>query len=440
MNKMWIFPAILTVALDLCAVQRASASESGADSGGAIKVEVVKQNRGFVLLRGGEPYTIKGAGLDNSNIENLASHGGNSFRNWGVYTIEEGLQLLDKAEELGLTVAMCLNVGRERQGFDYDNAELVAQQLEHFRKQVLAMKDHPALLLWIIGNEPDMEYTNPKIFDAINDISRMIHEVDGNHPTTTALASSFTPELARLIEERAPDLDIVSMQKYADVVNVPRYIKEAKIDQPYLVTEWGPRGHWEVEKTSWGAPIEPNGSEKAEMYRHHYEHAISALPEQIVGSYVFFWDQKQERTPTWYSLFLPDNSETETIDYMHYIWNGTWPDNRSPQVEKMELDGKLSSMNILLEPGSSYEASIIATDPDDDALSYRWELLHESQATQVGGDPEQVPDALDGLVECLGEGNATVTAPIKPGAYRLFVYVYDGQGNAGYANTPFLVE
>jgi hypothetical protein len=440
MNNTLISVAILAIALGLGSVQAAYALEVEPRSSGAIKVEIAKENDGYVLLRGGEPYMIKGAGLDNSNLENLASHGGNSFRNWGVHSIEHGLQLLDEAQALGLTVAMCLNVGRERQGFDYDNPERVARQFETFREQVMAMKDHPALLLWIIGNEPDMHYSNPMVFDAINDISRMIHEIDGNHPTTTALASSFTPELAALIEVRAPDLDFVSMQKYADVVNVPRYINEAGIDQPYMVTEWGPQGHWEVDKTSWGAPIEPNSSEKADMYRDHFENAISAVPDKIIGSYVFYWDQKQERTPTWYSLFLPDGSETESIDYMHYVWNGTWPDNRSPQVEKKTLAGQLSGTDIFLKPGFSYEASIVATDPDDDALSYRWILKRESQATQVGGDREKVPDILEGLVKPSDGDTVTLTAPGEPGAYRLFVYVYDRQGNAGYANTPFMVE
>ena len=54
-------------------------------------------------------------------------------------------------------------------------------------------------LAWIIGNEPNLRYTNPKVFDAINDISKMIHQVDTNHPTTTAL-SGFSAELATLIE------------------------------------------------------------------------------------------------------------------------------------------------------------------------------------------------------------------------------------------------
>jgi hypothetical protein len=412
----------------------------GAEPGGAVPVEVVKRDGHYLLLRGGEPYAIKGAGVDNSNLENLAAHGGNSLRNWGVPDVETGLRLLDQAAELGLTVAMCLCIGRERQGFDYDDHVRVAQQLDWARGQVLAFKDHPALLLWIIGNEPDMEYTNPKVFVAINDLSKMIHEVDGNHPTTTALASAFTPELAALVAALAPDLDIISMQKYADVVNVPRYIKNAGIDQPYLVTEWGPRGHWEVKQTAWGAPVEPDSSEKAAMYREHYEHSVASVKSRVIGDYVFFWDQKQERTPTWYSLFLPDGTETETVDVMHHIWNGSWPENRAPRVEKFRLNGKKPGRNVVLEPGESYPAKLTAVDPDGDPLAYRWALMHESQARQVGGDREEVPGAVPGLVTPTGDGSAMLQAPRQPGAYRLFVYVYDGQGNAGYANIPFLVE
>jgi hypothetical protein len=40
----------------------------------------------------------------------------------------------------------------------------------------------------------------------------------------------------------------------------------------------------------------------------------------------------------------------------------------------------------------------------------------------------------------LDTDRVVIKAPAEPGAYRLFVYVRDGQGNAGHANIPFLVE
>jgi hypothetical protein len=43
-------------------------------------------------------------------------------------------------------------------------------------------------------------------------------------------------------------------------------------------------------------------------------------------------------------------------------------------------------------------------------------------------------------IEAATTGDPVVTTPRSPGAYRLFVYVYDGAGHAGHANIPFLVR
>lgn len=430
-----IMAAVMALSVAWQAATQASSPQP--PESGAVPVTVVEHEGRYRLFRDGQPYEIKGAGIEHGDIAAFAEHGGTSFRNWDS---KGARRILDEAARHGVTVALCISIGRERLGFDYDDAKAVARQLEFARGEVLEYKDHPALLAWIIGNEPDFAFTNPKLFDAINDISKMIHEVDGNHPTTTALTSDLDRELVTLLEERAPDLDIISLQKYAAIVKVPTYIEEAGIDRPYFITEWGPVGHWEVTKTSWGAPIESTSSEKAATYLKNYKEVIAADPDRIIGSYAFFWGQKQERTPTWYGMFLEDGTETEVVDVMHYAWNGTWPDNRSPRIETMLFDSKTSTQDVILQAGVRYQAKVVAADPDGDPLSYRWEVMRESEATQVGGDREEIPDLLSGLLEDAENGRVMVAAPREAGAYRLFVYVYDGQGHAGHANVPFLVK
>ena len=411
-------------------------SQAAAAEMSPIPVEIVEKDGAYQLLRGGEPYEIRGAGLEFSDVGYFASHGGNSIRTWRT---DDAVELLEQGLEHGVSVLMCIEIGRERHGFDYDDEEAVAAQLEYARGEVMKYKDHPALLGWIIGNEMNLHFTNPKVFDAINDISEMIHEVDGKHPTTTALAG-IDANLVKLIETRAPDLDFISVQMYGDIVNLPRYIKKIGYEGPYMVTEWGAIGHWEVGKTSWGAPIEQNSSDKAANYRKSHEVAIASNPDQIIGSYVFLWGQKQERTPTWYGMLLEDGSKTETIDVMHHLWTGEWPENRAPRIKGLKLDGKTAQKSVTVKAGKQVGARVKAEDPENDALTYTWSIMRESEATQTGGDREEIPQTLEGLVENEGNGAATVTAPQEPGHYRLFVYVHDDHGNAGHANLPFRVK
>ena len=314
-------------------------------NGGAVPVEVVLREGRYTLMRDGEPYSIRGAGIEFADIGNFAAQGGNSLRTWRTDSrFSTGQEVLDEAARHGVTVVLCIEIGRERLGFDYDDEHAVAEQFEFARGEVMKYKDHPALLAWMVGNEANLFFENPRVFDAINDIAGMIHEVDGLHPVTTALAG-FNPELAGLIEQRAPDLDFVSIQMYGDIVHLP---------------------------------------------------SIASNPRQIMGSYVFLWGQKQERTPTWYGQFLEDGVETE--------------------------------------------AWVRAADPDGDVLAYRWEIMRESEATQDGGDLEEVPERIEGRIDDPGLDRIRVTAPADPGAYRLFVYIYDGRGKAGHANIPFYVE
>ncbi|MFW5972521.1 MAG: glycoside hydrolase family 2 TIM barrel-domain containing protein [Bacteroidota bacterium] len=409
--------------------------------------EIRQEDGRYQLYLNDEPFFIKGAGLEFGDIERLAEHGGNSFRTWRTDNSRDtGQEVLDRALQNGLVVTMGLEVARERPGegrgyfgFDYDDEEAVAEQLERLREEVEQYKDHPALIIWGIGNELNLGATNPRVWNAVNDISRMIHEVDPRHLTTTMLAG-IGPELVDDIKTRAPDLDLLSVQMYAGIADLPQRMEESGWDGPYMVTEWGATGHWEVPLTPWGAPIENNSSVKADLYLDRYQTAIASDTTHLLGSYVFLWGQKQERTPTWYGLFLPSGESTEAVDVMHYVWNDEWPDNRAPRLRSATLDGRTATDGIYLDAGQAYPAEVVSTDPDGDSLTYLWEVREESTATTEGGDDEEVPPAISGVIDQPDAPEITLTAPDEPGAYRLFVYVYDGQGSAAHANIPFYVN
>ncbi len=390
----------------------------------------------YQLLVGGRPFYVQGAGMALAKAQPLAAAGANAVRTWST---ESAPQVLDQAWAKGLYVAMGLEVARERHGFDYNDPQAVQRQLMAVQAEVLKYKDHPALMIWIIGNELNLDSSNPKVWDAVNGISKMIHALDPYHPTMSTLAG-ISRESLQQISARAPDLDLLGFQMYADIVNLPRYLRAYGWQRPYLVTEWGATGHWEVAKTAWGAPIEDDSSTKANLYRQRYATAIQPDTRQCLGSFVFLWGQKQERTPTWYGMFLETGEKTAAVDVMHTLWKGAPPANQSPRVQSAWLDGKTAHQNIRLGAGQPVTAKLAADDPDRDALRYAWEITEESRDLRTGGDKESRPAALAGLIHNPQQAEITLTAPDRPGAYRLFGYAYDGKGAAAHVNLPFWVE
>jgi hypothetical protein len=139
-------------------------------------------------------------------------------------------------------------------------------------------------------------------------------------------------------------------------------------------------------------------------------------------------------------MFLETGEETATVDALHYQWNGKWPANRSPRLESATLDGKKPEQNIHLKPGSTYTAKTLITDPDNDPVTYKWQIMEESTDLKTGGDVESVPKSLPDLIDAPTKAETTLMAPTKSGAYRLFIYGFDGKGHAAHANIPFFVD
>jgi hypothetical protein len=408
---------------------------------GPSKVELKKVDDKYRLFVNGEEFFVKGAGCEFGACHLVASHGGNSFRTWRVNNKQNtGKEVLDKAWENGLMVMMGLDVAKERHGFDYDDEEAVAKQLEAIKKDVVELKDHPALLGWGIGNELNLRYTNKKVWNAVNDIAKMIKEVDGNHVVTTMLAGIGKGEVD-YIREHCPDVDFISIQMYGDIINLSKRVEEAGYEGPYLVTEWGATGHWEMPSTEWGSPIEQTSSEKADAIKLRYEKAILANDAKCLGSYVFLWGQKQERTPTWYGLYTENGEKTEAINVMEYLWTENWPEQKAPRVNNAtikDMGGRFD--NVKLEANKEYSAVFEVELPSKGVLTARAEIMPEPVELSDGGDFEQRPQTIEGLIVSATTSEVVFKTPSEKGAYRLFFYAVDDNSNVGTVNIPFYVK
>lgn len=436
MKKSIILPVILIVISTSCITNN---SENNMDNKPS-KVEMRFTEGKYRIYVNEKEFYVKGAGCECWDISSLAEHGANSFRTWmDSDAHRDGIEMLDEAYSHGLKVLMGIKVGRERHGFDYNDEAAVKTQYDEIKNTVLLYKDHPALLAWGIGNELNLRASNLKVWDAVNDISKMIHEVDGNHPTTTMLAGIGKTEVDYLKQINS-DLDFLSVQMYGDIVNLKTRLKDANYEGPYMVTEWGATGHWEMPSTEWGAAIEQTSTEKAQAIIDRYEKVIKADENNCLGSYVFLWGQKQERTPTWYGLFTENGEEMEAIGAMQYLWTGEWPVQRTPQIRSALLDGKTRFDNIKLKKDSEYLVTIDTSDPDGDSLRLRMEVLAESTDLKDGGDLENRPDRIAAAIMDIGNGEFAFQTPLKDGAYRLFIYILDQHNHAATVNFPFFVK
>lgn len=405
-------------------------------------VKVVQKNGQWQLLKNGQPYYIKGAG-GTVQLDLLVDCGGNTIRTWGI---DDAQRILDEAYSKGLMVMLGMWVQHERHGFDYDNNLAVQKQIQHFKSVVDRYKNHPALLMWGIGNEVDLFYSNTKVWHSIQAIAKYIHETDPNHPTCTVTAGLDSMEVQHILE-KAPDIDVYGINTYGDIAGVPKNIGRFGWNGPYMITEWGPNGHWESPVTSWNAAIEQTSREKADVYWDRYIKYIKADSQHCIGSYVFLWGQKQEYTLTWYGLFTKENKQTEAIDNLYRLWNGKWPVTPTPSVNGLFINSKVASDNITVDAGSLNSALVKAAllrataEESNSPRSYRieWKMLAESDDKKAGGDLENEASEISGFIKKANDFELHFKAPRQSGAYRLFVTIHY-KNKVAYANMPFLVR
>lgn len=397
----------------------------------ATPTKLIQKDGKWQLIRDGKPFIIKGAG-GSGPLQTLRDRGGNSNRTWGADNIQNQL---DEAQKLGMTYTVGIWLGHTEHGFNYSDDKAVADQFERAKAAIDRYKDHPAVLAWGIGNEMEgyKAETDPKMWAAVQQIAAYAHKVDPNHPTMTVIAEIGGDKIKK-INELCPDIDIVGINSYGGGPSIAERYPKAGGVKPYVMTEFGPAGTWEIGKNAWGAPNELSSTAKAESYAATWNQSIKNKPLAL-GGYAFTWGFKQEATATWYGMLLPDGEMLGAADAMTEIWTGAPPKERVPLIHALKLESEPKAA-----PGATVKASLDATDPDNDAIQVKWTLQYDPMIDSVGGDTQATPPTFPEAIVASSNKEVTLTMPKYGGGYRLFAFVTDGKGGAAVANVPLLVE
>lgn len=400
---------------------------------GVVPVRVVHTAAGYELQRAGKPYVIKGA-AGVQRFDEIRKKGGNSVR---IYTANYADVLLDDAQHEGLTVMFGLWMKPPYEKFDYYDPKAVAAQQQEVYRQVLRFKNHPALLMWNLGNELDNHTGDFKVYQIVNETAQMIHKLDPNHPVTTTLTDGayVIPAVVRL----CPDIDVLTVNVFNNLPDQPQRLANGGWHGPYIIGEFGCNGWWEANKTFWGEPLDQSGSAKAEWLERGYRATIAGQPGHCLGSYALYWGNRFEQTDMWLSMFAPTGEKTPMVDMMQLLWTNKKADNQAPQVGEMRLANRADSTNVSLRPGNDYPCSVEASDREDDSLRVRWVVTRDVDEFHTLPQNRTAPEAIASAIREANGLTAVVHAPARNGPYRLLVYVYDGYGSVTTNSFPFYV-
>ncbi|WP_202913743.1 glycoside hydrolase family 2 protein [Pararcticibacter amylolyticus] len=402
-------------------------------------VAIKKNGQSFQLYIDGVQTYIKGVGGTNA-LGVASASGANAFRTWSgsVESVKSDLKL---AAANNMYILQGISMTKDSASYFDENYKNKVRA--NVRELVQAYKDEPRILAWALGNE--IELGNANIGAAwlfVEELAQLIKSMDKRHLVITVIAhnESALDSIARL----APSLDFVGINSYGSIVSIAGMVNRSDYKGAFMVTEWGPTGFWEVPKTTWGAPLEQTSEEKRQVYEQRYNNYILAN-KRCLGSFVFLWGQKQERTPTWFSMFLEKNvkglplkgEKTPMVEAMQRVWNQKEPPQTAPVIRAMRINKQTASDNIRIRAGEAILGEVDATDREQRKFTYVWEILKEATVLGFGGSYEPRPERYGKAVTT--DGGQIKTSVGEAGNYRLFVYVLDNTGFASTVNIPFQV-
>jgi hypothetical protein len=388
-------------------------------------------------------FQIKGVCNDH-DLDRLATRGVNSVRGYTITTPEEMKAKLDHAQRLGMK--MILSEWMPHHGenkpasgkftFDYNAKE--EEMLAKFIAKIEGIGDHPAILMWGLGNEVHLDEPYLRV---VNRMSKAIHERFPHHITSLTMINA-KPEAIEAVKKYAPDIDVLGVQCYSrGAVRGSIKNTEKHWGKPFYMSEFNTNGPWNFGKTAWGVTFDEPVSNKIRDLKDCYA-AIDESP-LCLGSTIFVWGHARVYRPTYFGLLLEPDPKTitkkgEPLDHLYitaqadvmteHFTGKPIAGNRAPVITQIAFaEGDKSR---LAAPGEKMRVNLAAEDSNSDPIEYHIWILDSAQRS---------PPVVAGPYKQTAGDHALIPAPEKPGEYLVLVYAVDGKGGASGSTLPFKV-
>jgi exo-beta-1,3-glucanase (GH17 family) len=399
-------------------------------------VKVTGSQGNWQLSVNGAAYTVKGltygppqAAAD-GYMRDLKGMGVNTIRTWGVDDANTPT-LLDRAAQQGLKVIVghWLN-----QGADYVNdtayknatkAEIVAR--------VNALKNKQGVLIWDVGNEviltmqdhglsaAEVEARRIAYAKFVNEVAEAIHAADPNHPVTST--DAYTGAWP-YYKQYAPALDLLAVNSYGAIGTVKQAWITGGYAKPYIVTEAGPDGEWEVPNDVNGVPSEPTDLQKRAQYTASWN-AIKGHAGVALGATEFHYGLENDFGGVWLNTFT---GGWRRLGYyaLQQAYTGQPAANTPPEISAMTVGTQTA-----VPAGGTFTVSATASDPNGDPVRYNLMYSNKHITGATGFSHVRFKQT--------GPGQFTATAPETTGVWKVYVYAFDGHGNVGIEQRSFKV-
>ncbi|MFT7838676.1 discoidin domain-containing protein [Saccharothrix sp. BKS2] len=402
---------------------------TGPQPGGGVRVTGSQGN--WQLTVDGQPWTVKGltwgppAADAARYMPELRSMGVNTLRTWG--TDASTRPLLDAAAANGLRVMNgfwlqpgggpgsggCVNY--------LTDTAYKTDMLATIRQWVTTYKDHPGVLMWNVGNESILglqncysgtELENQRVAYAryVNEAALAIKAIDTNHPVTNT--DAWTGAWAYL-KAHTPALDLYSVNSYGNVCKVRDDWVAGGYTKPYLLTEAGPAGEWEVPNDVNGVPSEPTDVQKRDGYTQAWN-CITGHRGVSFGGTLFHYGTEYDFGAVWFNL-TPAGKKRLSFYAVQRAFGGATPANTPPVISAMNLPTSVPA-------GARLDVDVAASDPNGDPIT--WSAAFNSKYIDNSGGLAAIPVQVNG-------NRLTVTAPDRLGVWKVYVTAEDGRGNIG---------